>query len=423
MTHLDDEFPAEAGSGPDAPTVADAAPVPAGVMIIDEVTPSRAEVHAMLISARIPVVAQAGYGTSAVSLAQEHRPAVILVAVEEPIARVAQTIESIHAVHPDARVIAYSSLTEITALRPVMRAGVSDFLARPLHATPVVAAVQEALNQRPSPGAQFAPSRLSGAGTVITVVGAKGGIGKTTIATNLAVTLAARKESSVLLIDLDVRFGDVAIMMDVDPIYTVAEVAGSLATMDRDAFERVLVRHESGVLVLPSAKNPTQWRPVEEEQIQELVRFAARMFDYVILDTPGAFDGVVEVAIEAATQVLLVTTVDMASIKDATFVLDVLEQRGFPQERLYLVVNHPNGTNTLGSSEVARVLHMDIAWELQHDPTVPVTAQTGQPVVVSRPRSKAASSFSGLAQKLTGAPGPVTARPGLVGRLLRRSGA
>jgi pilus assembly protein CpaE len=138
------------------------------------------------------------------------------------------------------------------------------------------------------------------------------------------------------------------------------------------------------------------------EQLKELARFAARIFDYVILDTPGAYNEVVAAALEVATQVLMVSSVDVASIKDTSFVLDVLEGQKFPPERLMLVVNHPNGANTIGAAEIGQLLLRPIFWEIPHDLEMTLASQIGVPVVLAKPRSRAAANFAALAARITG---------------------
>jgi pilus assembly protein CpaE len=201
-------------------------------------------------------------------------------------------------------------------------------------------------------------------------------------------------------------------MLDIEPSLTVAEMAAHVKTLDRQTFKSSLIEHSSGVFVLPSPKHPNHWRQVEAEDIRELARFASRIFDYVILDTPGAFNDVVGAALDVATQVLVVTSVDMASIKDTSFVLDVLESEGFPEERLYLVVNHPNGANTIRSGDIERVLRKRVFWEIPHDSQMTLATQVGKPVVLAKPRSRGATNLVGLATKVTGktAPAPKPSR-------------
>ena len=386
------------------------------VMIIDEDPIFRQELQGMLTPARLAVVADCGYGVEAASLAEELKHDLILASIEDPVARAIQTIEAVRGIRPGAPVIAYSSSTELHLVRQAMHAGVRDLLAHPFKVGELLTAIEAVMRSASLPG-EAAPQPQA-AGTILTVFGAKGGIGKTTITTNIATAIARDTDSSVLVMDLDTRFGDVAIMLDIDPAVTVAEMAGQVATLDRASFKAALVEHESGVFVLPSPKHPNDWRQVQADDIKELARFASRMFDYVILDTPGAFNDVVGAALEVATQVLVVTSVDMASIKDTSFILDVLESEGFPDDRLFLTVNHPNGANTIRAADIERVLRKRVFWEIPHDPQMTMATQIGLPVVLARPKSRAASNLAGLAGKITGRDAPARESKGFLRRLI-----
>lgn len=387
------------------------------VMIIDEDPIFRQELQGMLTPARLAVVAECGYGVEAASLAEELKPDLFLAAVEEPIARAVQTIEAVRSIRPGAPVIAYSSSTDLATVRQVMHAGARDLLAHPFKVGELLTAIEMAMrNADREPGAAAAPPP---AGTILTVFGAKGGIGKTTITTNIAAAIAKNTDNSVLVMDLDTRFGDVAIMLDIDPTTTVAEMASQVQMLDRATFKNALIEHSSGVYVLPSPKHPNHWRQVEAEDIKELARFASRIFDYVILDTPGAFNDIVGAALDVANQVLVVTSVDMASIKDTSFVLDVLESEGFPEDRLFLTVNHPNGANAIRAADIERVLRKHVFWEIPHDPQMTLSTQVGLPVVLAKPKSRAGVNLSGLAAKITGKPNaPVKESRSLFKRLI-----
>ncbi|MBE0608806.1 MAG: AAA family ATPase [Dehalococcoidia bacterium] len=387
------------------------------VMIIDEDPIFRQELQAMLTPARLAVVADCGYGVEAASLAEELKPDLILASIEEPIARAIQTVEAVRGIRPNAPVIAYSSSTELPLVRQVMHAGARDLLVYPFKSAELLAAI-EAVMRTVETGPGSTAAQPQAAGTILTVFGAKGGIGKTTITTNIATAIARDTDNSVLVIDLDTRFGDVAIMFDIEPAVTVAEMAAQVATLDRATFKSALVEHSSGVFVLPSPKHPNDWRQVQADDVKELARFASRMFDYVILDTPGAFNDIVGAALEVATQVLVVTSVDMASIKDTSFVLDVLESEGFPDERLFLTVNHPNGANTIRAADIERVLRKKVFWEIPHDSQMTMATQIGLPVVLARPKSRAASNLAGLAGKITGRDAPARESKGFFRRLI-----
>lgn len=387
------------------------------VMIIDEDPIFRQELQGMLTPARLAVVADCGYGVEAATLAEDLKPDLVLASVEEPVARAVQTIEAVRGILPNSPVIAYSSTSEMNIIRQIMHAGARDILVHPFKVGELLSAIELAMRTVDTE----TPRQAQSAGTILTVFGAKGGIGKTTIATNVATAIARDTDSSVCIIDLDTRFGDVAIMLDIEPQVTVAEMAAQIRSIDRQSFKSALIEHSTGVYVLPSPKHPNDWRQVEAADIKELAQFASRIFDYVILDTPGAFNDIVGAALEVATQVLVVTSVDMASIKDTSFILDVLESEGFPDDRLFLTVNHPNGANTIRAADIERVLRKKVFWEIPHDSQMTMATQVGSPVVIARPRSRAAANLNGLAAKITGRDTTVarkTAQPGLLRRLM-----
>ena len=193
------------------------------VMLIDENAAQREELAAMLKAGPLAIVAECGYGVEATALAEETRPEIILASVEEPLARAVQTIRAIRALLPDRPILVYSSLTDMNALRPVLQSGISDFLPQPLQVRDLLRAVEQCMEDP----AGAASGTGAGAGTILAVVGAKGGVGKSTIATNIAAALARDTDLKVLLVDLDTRFGDVALMLDIESRFTIADLAAA----------------------------------------------------------------------------------------------------------------------------------------------------------------------------------------------------
>src|SRR3990170_6438641 len=161
------------------------------VAIIDQDPNSRAEVQKMLALSGFAVLGEAGYGIEAVSLAKETQPDVVVIAVEEPIVRALQTVEAVADLLPQSPIVAYSSIRDPGSMRKAMLAGVKDYLVAPVKEEELVQSIHAVLAQE-----EKRRARLSGdigepvaAGTILTVFGAKGGIGKTTISTNLATAL------------------------------------------------------------------------------------------------------------------------------------------------------------------------------------------------------------------------------------------
>jgi pilus assembly protein CpaE len=240
-------------------------------------------------------------------------------------------------------------------------------------------------------------------GTVITVFGAKGGIGKTTISSNLAVALVKEAHQSVVLVDMDTRFGDVAITMDIPVERSIADLARNLDNVTRDSLNDYLVEHDSGVKILPAPTRPSDWRNLGAPQIRDVVDILAQTHDFVILDTPGTFNEVVAAAIEVGTMILLITTLDMASIKDTVLALEMLHERfGNDDERIKVVLNRAGMDTGVRESDVETTLDTTLWWRIPQDNEVLKAAQLGRPIVMSKPNSRASTQIRRMARALAG---------------------
>jgi pilus assembly protein CpaE len=375
------------------------------VIIVDGSLEGRSELHKMLSLSHIAVLGEAGYGVDAQSLVEDAQPDAALIGVEEPVARGLQTVEALAASYPTLPLIVYSSLTDGASVRRAMLAGARDYLTAPLDSEAVSTSIRMVMDQE-----EHRQRRMTGevpqvnntGGTVITVFGAKGGIGKTTIATNLATALHRETRQTVALVDMDTRFGDVAIMMDVPVDRNIADLARRLDQVDRTTIKDYLVPHSSGVGILPAPSHPGDWNVVTPDHIEQVVRLLAQTHDFVILDTPGTFNEMVAAALEMATVVLLITSMDVASIKDTVLALNMLRSWSFPREKVKLAINHANVANSVKERDVVRTLEYDVFWQIPYDESVTKSTQLGQPIVLTKPGSRVGANIIDLARMMGG---------------------
>lgn len=375
------------------------------VIIVDGNLEARSELHKMLALAHVAVLGEAGYGVDAQTLVEDAQPDVALVGVEEPVARGLQTVEALSASYPTLPIIVYSSLADGASVRRAMLAGARDYLTQPLDADTVISSIRMVLDQEEHRQRRMTgevPQVATAGGTVITVFGAKGGIGKTTIATNLATALVRETGQTVALVDMDTRFGDVAIMMDVPVDRNIADLTRRLDHVDRSNIKEYLVQHSSGVAILPAPSHPGDWNVVSPDHIEQIVRLLAQTHDFVILDTPGTFNEMVAAALEMATVVLLVTSMDVASIKDTVLALNMLRSWSFPREKVKLAINHANVANSVKEKDVVRTLEYEVFWQIPYDEAVTKSTQLGQPIVLTKPNSRVGSNLIDLARVIAG---------------------
>jgi pilus assembly protein CpaE len=373
------------------------------VIIIDQDPSSRAETQRMLALSGFAVMGAAGYGMEAITLAKETDPQVIVASLEEPIARSLQTIESVADVLPTVPIIAYSSISDPNTIRKAMQIGIKDYLVAPLKEEDLSRSIFTVLAQE-----ERRQQRLTGEveaqafGTVLTIFGAKGGIGKTTIATNVAASLVQKTGQSVVLVDLDTRFGDVAILMDIPADRSIADLAMPDDQIDREAVQSCVYNHSSGVEILPAPIRPSEWQSIHPGHIEKTVAVLAATHDYVVLDTPGTFNDIVSRALEMSTIVLLIATMDLASLKDTILALEMLRSWSFPAEKVKVVVNHTNESHTDARVDIRRILGKDVFWSIPYDRNISQATQLGMPIVVAKPKSKASESFTELAYAVAG---------------------
>ncbi len=374
------------------------------VIVVDQDENGRAEVQKMIALSGFAVLGEAGYGIEAVSLARETEPDVIVMAMEEPVVRALQTLEAVADLLPQSPIVVYSSIADAANVRKAMLSGAKDYLTTPLREEDLIKSIHAVLAQE-----ERRRARLTGeaeepvaCGTVITVFGAKGGIGKTTIATNLATALVQKTNQSVVLVDLDTRFGDVAILMDIPVERSIADLVMPEEEINKEILQDCLYTHNSGVTILPAPMRPTDWRGVHAGHIERVVGLLAQTYDYVILDTPGTFNDIVARSLELATMVLLVATVDMASLKDTLLALEMLRSWNFPQEKIKLVINSTNEASNVQPQEVRRMLGREVFWTLPYDRSISAATQLGMPVVLAKPSAKVSESIVQMAYALSG---------------------
>ena len=374
------------------------------IVVVDPDVNSRADTTRALALSNFNVSGEASYGIDAVTMVKDKNPEIVVLSMDEPIARATQRMSSIADALPDTPIIVYSGLSDAASVRRAMVAGARDYLVKPPRPEELARAIYSVLEQEERRRSRALGDTASSAarGTVLTVFGAKGGIGKTTISTNLATALAKNSNSSVAIVDMDTRFGDVAIMMDVVVEFSIADVGRSIDDVGRESISEYLVQHSSGVEILPAPLHPTEWGSISRQHISKIVDLLAQTHDYVVIDTPGAFNELVATALEDANIILLVTSMDLASIKDTALALEMLRAASVSEDKIKLIINHSTSANSLRPEDVERVLDYKVFWRIPHDVAVSNSNQLGQPIVLAKPYARASRAITDISLALSG---------------------
>jgi len=389
------------------------------VLLVDEALERRLAIKRQLALTDYAVVGESGFGQEALLLVKQLRPDAVIVAFEEPLARPLRTIESLAVAVPEAPVIAVSSLSDGDSIRKAMVAGARDYVVKPFTQRKLADSIHQVLEiegrrkeSRDSAGEDLEP------GTVMTVFSAKGGVGKTTLATNLAVSLALLTKQRVALVDIDMQFGDAAIMMDLAPRQGIVDMARELDALDPQMLQTFLTPHESGVMLLAAPTQLDEGYTLTAEQTGAIVQELARVFDYIVVDSPPTLTESVRAALQLSTLVLMITTLEITSIKSTKMSLEMMRAHQFSPDRVKLMLNHANSANTLKSKDVEMVLGYPLFWTVPYDIDVANCGQLGQLVVQASPKSKTARTIVELARAVSGLS---RGRAGVMSRLLGRA--
>jgi pilus assembly protein CpaE len=308
-------------------------------------------------------------------------------------------IERLTRSRPEIGAILVAAELSTGLLQQALRSGVRDVLSAPTEAQALhesVDRVARTLNvvPTPPPAVGQAPEK----GRVITVSSTKGGSGKSVVATNLAVLLAERSDRPVVLVDADLQFGDVAVMMRMAAPHTIVDAVSAMGRLDTQFLQSLLVRHEpSGLLVLPAPLEPSFAERVSGADMVNIVELLQSFCSFVVVDTPAQFNDVVLALIEHSDEILLVAGMDIPNIKNTKLGLQTLRMLGIQESRMRLLLNRANSRVQLDVGEVERTLGLKADSLIPSDIVVPQTVNKGTPVVLDAPKSDVARAFGRLA--------------------------
>jgi pilus assembly protein CpaE len=337
------------------------------VMVVDDIAQTRENiVRSLSFHAHIQVVATASNGKEAIQLARSKHPDVVLMDVNMPDMDGLTATAGVRKVSPASQIIILTVQDDLDYMRRAMMVGARDFLTKPPLIDELVTAVQHAYEfakqeriklaaQQP---AQSAAAQRSH-GKIITIYSSKGGTGRTSLAANLAVTLA-NSETRVVVVDGDLQFGDVAVMFNEPEKTSVLDLALRAEELDPEFVESVLVSHRSGVKLI-GAPRPEEAEEIRSDQFSKMLRFLSTLFAYVIVDTSTHLSETTLTAIDASDLLLVVTLQDIPSIVSTRRFLDLVPQLKIPSKRLLLVMNGFDERVNISPEKVNKTFQQEIA--------------------------------------------------------------
>ena len=290
------------------------------------------------------------------------------------------------------------------ALTLALRSGVADVVAE--NDLPGLSdAVARSHQLHRSQLTSAAPSKSqSKAGAIVTVFSAKGGCGKTTVSTNLAVHIASRSEQRVVLVDLDLAFGDVAITMQLQPVHTIEAAIELRDSIDSTAVNAMLSRHPSGVQVLTAPSRPAASDQITPELVARILTVLRTEFDVVVVDCPPALDERVLACLDVTTSLIMLTTLDVPALKNLALAQRTVVDLGFDADNIRIALNRADSKVGLRLPDVESTLGTNIDVLIPSSIDVPTAANAGEVLTSAQPRHPVSCAIGQLAELVTSAP-------------------
>jgi Flp pilus assembly CpaE family ATPase len=250
------------------------------------------------------------------------------------------------------------------------------------------------------------PMEDASPGQIVTVFSAKGGCGKTTLATNIGVALARQASAGrVCVVDLDLSFGDVAISLQLSPLRTIADGLPMVGHLDMAGTASLLTAYLPGLAMLLAPVTPGDAEKVPPRLVGELLGVLRNMFDYVVIDTPAQFSEHVLTAIDVSSQLVLITTPDVPALKNLRVTLDMLDLLAYPRQIRSVVVNRSDSKVGLSLEHVEKAVRCPISAYIPSSRAVPISINKGVPITLDSPGHPVSQAIAKLVQqRLLGEP-------------------
>jgi pilus assembly protein CpaE len=387
------------------------------VLIVDDIPETRDHLSKLLgFEGDVEVVGAAAGGQEAIELANAVRPDVVLMDINMPGMDGITATEKLAADVPTAAVIMMSVQGEADYLRRSMLAGAREFLVKPFSSDELTASIRQVWTREKDKLSRFAPvvtGTGGGGGTggegepasVVSLFSPKGGVGRTTIAVNLAVA-AAQSGKKVGLIDASFQFGDVGVLLNLNPRNkSIADLAGELQSGEAESLDTFMITHSSGIRVLLAPPSPEQAELIGPSAVKKVIDRMRKDFDLVVVDCPSSFNDSTLAVLDESDLILTLLTLEITSVKNMRLFLEVCEQLGYGEEKIRLVLNRADSTLGIRVADVEHSIGRKVDHTIVSDGRSVVYAlNRGVPFYLSNREAQVSQDIQRLASAVTGPP-------------------
>ncbi|MEI8306742.1 MAG: response regulator [Chloroflexales bacterium] len=413
------------------------------VMIVDDIVDTREQLEKLLFFEKdIEVIAKASNGREAVALSKQLRPDVILMDINMPDMDGIAATEAIMTQDSSVQVIIMSVQGETDYLRRAMLAGAREFLTKPISADDLYKSIRHVHRLAVTRPRQAAATSDSGGGAstggpssegqIIAVFSPKGGVGTSSVAANLAVAMRQLTNKKVALVDANIIFGDLSVILNLRSDKTIIDLATRIDDIDRDLLNDVMATHTSQVKVLLAPPDPQRGELVTSDHIRTILELMRREFDYIVVDTPASFQDRSLAVLDMAHRIVTLMTLEMHCIRNIKLFLEVADLLEYPHEKVMLVLNKASNRTGIRAEDVEKNIQRKVAFQIgDAGPDITFSINQGVPLVIGKPTHQVVRDIVALAKQLgagakaaeptvAGQPAVPDKKPGLFSRLSPR---
>ncbi len=383
------------------------------VLIVDDIAETRENIRKLLqFDSEFEVAGAARSGREAIELSKELKPDVVLMDINMPDMDGITATEMIRRNNSFSQIVILSVQGDPNYMRRAMLAGARDFLTKPPVVDELTAAIRRAgkmardekqkgttISQGGGPGASPLAGAAVSYGKVILVYSPKGGTGSTTVAINLGMTLQS-EETPVALVDGNLEFGDLAVFLNLQGKLTVVDLASRADELDPEIVEEVMIdHHASGVNILSCPSRPEYAESVNGEQFGKVLDYLRRLYSYIVIDAASSLTDVTLAALDTADVILLITTQDIPSIKNARLFLDLVDVLKINRRRIVFIMNKFDKRIGITADKISESFKQEILAVMPSDERVVIpSVNRGVPFMLGDRSKPIARSFLSLAE-------------------------
>jgi pilus assembly protein CpaE len=370
------------------------------IIIIDQDVNARQTIKKELEHLQlIQIVGESGELTEGFELVKQHLPDIVLLDISQSADFSLSFAEKITQNFSSTALFICTSHSTPELIRKAMHAGARDFLIKPINRDEFFNAIQTVIRHK----RQRLAAEGKG-GKVFSVFGVKGGVGTTTIATNLAVSLKSHSRRSVVLVDLNLQLGNASLFLNVVPKYSIIDIINNMNSILPDSLMDYLPKDVTGVSILAGPNRPEEAEIMTTAHLDQILGMLRAEFDYIILDTNVSLNDFTLKALDESNNIITVLEYDILSVYNARRCLDIFKRMGYQEDKILIIMNRFDEGSGLAYQEFKKTINYPIFWKIpnQDYSNVWKSINKGVPLARLLPRSKVGQSFFKLAAHMNG---------------------